>query len=813
MAPSVPTCAARVIRNRWLEYGWGAALTPETNRVVNHVKGAAEAMYSLQLSRDRAVDAASIRHALFWEHRQLTHQRIVSTPAIDFLGLFARDHQAFDGAIVKIHRSIFDDFESVQIHPLFEGIRDREYTVWPIDVDGSWVTVILRVQQKPPSVQKGENADDRHLYFDREVTEVAIIDPLPKDRDRRRTFINRRLAKILAEGSIDMPREAAVRSIGVEDTENEWETGYIVYAVVREFFRRLKVLLYRRQFMPDTRTDILWTGFEEHYNIDSYRESLMAACAHQTIEKSGYLIRMALEVPSEKAKHNPNALSHTKAPSVVTPPEQVPDELFTSNHSSASHVIVEIPEHLRHTVPREITVHHHQEKSESAQSESAKAEVKDESNESEGESERDTKRDSELQAKSETELNQPSRVNQELSRERTPEEDEAQWRLNEKHIVERITDTESTNSTEPKQKEPEIKPIDNTGPIEQAKSAPVEDEGHKHEAQVSSETDAISNDGIRRESSKWPFSILNNEEQEEVKPETPKPQGGVPNVDGSSQLDVQDSEDDDMKDDGNINDRNAKGKPVGIENGAVEVDEIEDKQRFDNLQARSSIPSDHITSPGQPHDNSESKGDRGTTPETQAAEPESPVRPAPVAPMIGTEFRGVVIPGLGTLNTVQHTETPVSSQITQGEAQNDYQDYETEGSLFGGDGSPVLVADTPGREPSPSDEDYEDDVIRQTQDADQEHGSQQSHGEAPFNEYGQHIIDMPLATPQQAQATHIEPDVSNIEKLSTEREPSTISYTHHQSSEVEEEGAGDGESNKRRLSDPEDPPSKRAKLQ
>ncbi|KAI1372420.1 hypothetical protein F4677DRAFT_262400 [Hypoxylon crocopeplum] len=356
MPSGVPTCAARVIRNNFLEYGWGATLTNETNQMVKRVSEDASAMYRMQTSRKRPVDSISLSSALFWEHRHLIQQRIVSTPRVicktmanDDLELFCREKKYYKEALKKLNRKFSSDLEEVSMHPVFGPMREREFVLWPICIDEVFVTIILRTGPKSAAGQ------DPQQYFDREVIEYAIIDPLPKKRDSRRTFVFRRLQKILAEGCIDFPSSAVDRNFVTRDIEEEWATGHVAFAISREFIRRLKVLLYRRQLgRIDAATDFLWDSFEEHYNIDSYRESIMAACAHQTIEKSGYLVRMAIEVPSPKSNHKAEELSHLLAKSVISAPEVVPDELYKS--SADFTVVVQIPEEMRKgevTVPQQ----------------------------------------------------------------------------------------------------------------------------------------------------------------------------------------------------------------------------------------------------------------------------------------------------------------------------------------------------------------------------------------------------------------------------------------------------------------------------
>ena len=102
--PSVqPTCAARVVQNSYLKYGWGVTLTKEANDMVRKVKNDAGGCYQMQLSRSRPVSSTSLHSALFWAHRHLDDQRIVSTPAIDDdVELFSHEKSSFKDALKRI---------------------------------------------------------------------------------------------------------------------------------------------------------------------------------------------------------------------------------------------------------------------------------------------------------------------------------------------------------------------------------------------------------------------------------------------------------------------------------------------------------------------------------------------------------------------------------------------------------------------------------------------------------------------------------------------------------------------------------------
>ncbi|KAI1483506.1 hypothetical protein F4774DRAFT_426619 [Daldinia eschscholtzii] len=304
--PAAPiTSAARLIANPAFKSGWGAVLTPEVNDVVRSVRTEASGMYQLQTARDGPVLAVSMYTALFWEARKFRNLSKVFTPAItDELQLFLEKGEGCDAARAVIRKKASDNIEDAQFHPLLKSMRDYKFTIWPVHLptQNVWVTVILQIREISKDIQGSSR-------YDREVVACAIVDPYPCMRDDRRDFIKRRLSEILEEGCIRLPDSAVAGSFTTEDVQDTWATGHVAYAVCREFIRRLKVLNYKEDCGHTVNTDLLWSPFEQHHDVDSYRESMMAACAHRTIQNSNYLVRMALEVPSKKSNHEPNRLN------------------------------------------------------------------------------------------------------------------------------------------------------------------------------------------------------------------------------------------------------------------------------------------------------------------------------------------------------------------------------------------------------------------------------------------------------------------------------------------------------------------------
>ncbi|KAI1505974.1 hypothetical protein F5X99DRAFT_404520 [Biscogniauxia marginata] len=353
---SQPTSGARAVTSQWVDYGWSIPLSKETNEMVKKILVDANSMYVLQIKRDRPVDAFSIRNALFWEHRKLPNQRIVSTPETDHFGFFSSLENEFAQGMKEIERVYSDDYESVRMHKFFETIREREFLVWPIEIDkGVWTTLILRIQPKRPDAADANQT--AKTFYDREVTDISIIDLWEEGRQTRRAMILQRLPEILVQGSIKLARDIKVRMFHMNDVSNDWKTGYVAYAISSEFLRRLKILTWRREIHHTQDMDFVWGEFEERYNIDLYRQSMMAACAHQCIEKSEYRVRMCLEVPSDGSQYFPDELSHINASTVTMRQEQLPDERYSfsfDKDEDARPVVLHFTERSRKRAEQEI---------------------------------------------------------------------------------------------------------------------------------------------------------------------------------------------------------------------------------------------------------------------------------------------------------------------------------------------------------------------------------------------------------------------------------------------------------------------------
>ncbi|KAI1177866.1 hypothetical protein F4777DRAFT_576679 [Nemania sp. FL0916] len=295
--PNQPVAAGRLIASPYVKYGWHKPLTAEAKAAASRVSSIADSFYMCQLERSRPIEAGSLRNALFYERRQLTNPNFVSTPAIDHLDLFGTDEADFEKTLADISK-IGNPREVAYLHDIFRGIRDRQFLILPVEMDGNkWVTIIA----------------EKRGYVNQKVTHLAIVDPFPQGRAARRSLIISRLERIFAEGCIELTNDVDIHDLAVKDVEESWQTGLVAYAISREFLRRLEKFTWRvRQALPCSQPLLVWGAFDEMYNFDSYRQSLTAAIAFQAIEMSGFRIRMALEVPSEDSGYDRSRLSHVK---------------------------------------------------------------------------------------------------------------------------------------------------------------------------------------------------------------------------------------------------------------------------------------------------------------------------------------------------------------------------------------------------------------------------------------------------------------------------------------------------------------------
>ncbi|RYO90888.1 hypothetical protein DL764_008368 [Monosporascus ibericus] len=326
-----PICAARVIKTQLYGTGWSGKLSNEDKNMATSLLEDAGAMYMLKINRDR-----QSRPRLSWEQQQDFNDQKITTGIIYAIPFFSTYKPTWKTTYKTIEMQTSPTSSTVKIHEFFANVRDREFTIWPVFLDGGfWITVIMRVEMMDtPEVQPGAPTN---FYFDRRVTNLVIVDPIHEGHEERLALIFSRLKFLLRQGCVLLSENSLTPTLACDPVDYEWETGYVSYAVSREFIGRLKVLTHRRgqidvpyEHNSDGDGYLLWSPFEESHRINSYRESLMSACSNYVIELSGYRIRNALEIPSSAANHNAAGLR----PYEVEGSEDAADEKISMGEKS-----------------------------------------------------------------------------------------------------------------------------------------------------------------------------------------------------------------------------------------------------------------------------------------------------------------------------------------------------------------------------------------------------------------------------------------------------------------------------------------------
>ncbi|KAI0203349.1 hypothetical protein F4808DRAFT_41446 [Astrocystis sublimbata] len=312
-----PVAAARLVGSPYVKFGWHKPLAGHVKEQIATLTPMSDSMYMLQRHLERPIDALSLRNGIFREHRALADETIVSTPALDHLDLFPSVEETETMQKIAKYEAYDEGGSLFRLHGMFEGIRAREFLLLPIEIDNTWLTIIVRFKDDEP---------DHVFNTDRQVTDFAIVDPNPHGREDRRKSIELRLQYIFLEGCIEFSEDKyKTRHIDVPTLKGcpetaKWQSGLVAFAFASEFLRRLKTLVFRRSCSNDDKicTEFLYSPFEEQYNFNIYRQNLMSSCAHQAIEKSNCLVRMALEVPSGDAEYHPESFRDPDDAEVVS---------------------------------------------------------------------------------------------------------------------------------------------------------------------------------------------------------------------------------------------------------------------------------------------------------------------------------------------------------------------------------------------------------------------------------------------------------------------------------------------------------------
>ncbi|KAI0132537.1 hypothetical protein BJ170DRAFT_592488 [Xylariales sp. AK1849] len=264
-------------------------------------------MNRLQERRRDQITPRTMVSALLWELCQLHSTSIANVVNLNGWRCFEEPAGAFTAALNNLRRKAADGVTFVRyLYPFNKGLRQAEYVFWPYQFRyanqaggqtngrGSycrWVLILIRIESI-------EFASDE---WDRIATDIVVIDPVADNRGPRRNAITGRIRRILSEGHIRTQHDALTsRTISFQDlpVRQEYASGHVCFAIARELFRRIRVILRkgtRGRDVPE-----FWDDFDEDHNHDYTRKCMMTACAHRAIEKSKYFGRLAIEVPGLK---------------------------------------------------------------------------------------------------------------------------------------------------------------------------------------------------------------------------------------------------------------------------------------------------------------------------------------------------------------------------------------------------------------------------------------------------------------------------------------------------------------------------------
>ncbi|KAK9413807.1 hypothetical protein SUNI508_11625 [Seiridium unicorne] len=324
-------------------------------------------MNYLQIARNRGVVAQSFRYAISHLRNQLDYPSQVHTPAPNSVNWFHHDGlDTFMEETNHLDPQINTDengAKSVWFHPVFQQFRSRKSCVWVVraappdfesitdDRNAHWVVIVANfVDQVPVLVSRGmafawnnERDNTRDVYYDRTLHDVQIFDPLLGSQAQR-AVIHSRIAKYFGvtmnrAGIAYKASQMTEHQLGYNQVANRWETGYQVYAIVQEYFRRLQLgqsfSRLGRELPPVFWEQIMWYDYNGLHATDVVRESMMTACAARAVAISGFRARLAVELPGRGAGFDENNLNPETGPGVTVPRPQDAEEAIGDHYVSA----------------------------------------------------------------------------------------------------------------------------------------------------------------------------------------------------------------------------------------------------------------------------------------------------------------------------------------------------------------------------------------------------------------------------------------------------------------------------------------------
>ncbi|KAI5860955.1 hypothetical protein GGS23DRAFT_578118 [Durotheca rogersii] len=262
-------------------------------------------LHELQFSRDVWLNGDAIEKAIsiYYQSLPTVVQDMVQIQDTSLTGLFIpgkAGEERFQGRIIRPMRGFF------------RAIREKEYTLWPINYnDSHWVLVLIR-KRRP-----AENSDQfTH------ISRLAIIDSWKDgDAEGRKRFIHQRLLNLFHQAGNFTFSDSYDRTIWTPWQKDACSCGPRVYWAARQILNRLL-----RAAELNLRTaDDLWDPLSGFFNEEQVRWEMTGLNAFAAVQQMGYRARIAVELVNEVKSSGRDGLDTYDAAEMMRPPPRLPE--------------------------------------------------------------------------------------------------------------------------------------------------------------------------------------------------------------------------------------------------------------------------------------------------------------------------------------------------------------------------------------------------------------------------------------------------------------------------------------------------------
>jgi hypothetical protein len=359
--------AAKVVSTGELHHDTTPMRKRTQDEILAEVGGPVSGMNYLQIARNRGVVAQSFQHAIGYLRNQLDDPTQVHSPSPNDIDWFHHSSMVeFGNETSYLDPHISDNgnkTKSAWFHPAFERFRERTTCVWVVRVDphdlneiadertAHWCLIVANFHDMErvivPRGQRfpwsGQTNMLRDVCYDRALHDLQIFDPLVGSEAKRnqiRARIVDFLGATLIRSGVVYKTDLLNQRVGHPRVSHRWETGFMVYAIAQEYFRRLQIGQYfhRQSGNPGLNfwQSVMWADYVSLPGTDVVRESMMAACAARAIAKSEYRARLAIELPGKNAGYKSTKLDPTLGPGTVVARSEDPEHVIGDNFVAAS---------------------------------------------------------------------------------------------------------------------------------------------------------------------------------------------------------------------------------------------------------------------------------------------------------------------------------------------------------------------------------------------------------------------------------------------------------------------------------------------